>query len=194
MLTQPSVVAGKTVSLAANPSAKAVRTVGTSRSARRTQPETVRGKSHPGPLPADAGESQSTRATRQKAKIFMGRQSPHPAAAGFLHSLLRNWGSDAWRENRWRGANTNDSFKWIPHAGHGGPSACGAPTIVCIERNCQCSRRKTRKIVVPEKISSLIAPDDARAAVFSRTPTNCTASPAVNPAALPSLAERSATA
>jgi uncharacterized oligopeptide transporter (OPT) family protein len=42
---------------------------------------TARGKSHPWPF--------STWGTPQKAEVFGGRQSPHPAAAGFFHSLLR---------------------------------------------------------------------------------------------------------
>jgi hypothetical protein len=33
----------------------------------------------------------STWATPQKAEVFGGRQSPHPAAAGFLHSLRKGW-------------------------------------------------------------------------------------------------------
>jgi hypothetical protein len=40
----------------------------------------ARGKSHPWPF--------STWATPQKAEVFGGRQSPHPSATGFFHSLL----------------------------------------------------------------------------------------------------------
>ena len=40
----------------------------------------VRGKSHPWPFP--------TRATPENAEGFRGCQAPHPAAAGFIHSLL----------------------------------------------------------------------------------------------------------
>jgi hypothetical protein len=36
---------------------------------------------------ANAGDSDSARATPQ-AEVFGGHQSPHPAAAGFFHSLL----------------------------------------------------------------------------------------------------------
>jgi hypothetical protein len=47
----------------------------------------VRGKSHPWPLPANAGCSESTCATPQKPRLG-GPQLPHPAAADSLHSLL----------------------------------------------------------------------------------------------------------
>jgi hypothetical protein len=59
--------------------AKASFRVGTSRPNKFSH-LAVRGKSHPWPF--------STWATPQKAEVFGGHQSPHPAAAGFFHSLL----------------------------------------------------------------------------------------------------------
>ena len=51
---------------------------------------TVRGKSHPWPLPANAGDQQSTWATPENVEGFRGCRSPHPAADHSIHSLLKH--------------------------------------------------------------------------------------------------------
>jgi hypothetical protein len=49
---------------------------------------TTRGKCHPWPFPANGGQRESCRRNPQKTRVWAGRQSPHPASAGFFHGLL----------------------------------------------------------------------------------------------------------